>query len=183
MAIDLTKPIILGGVTKVEITPFTDSEGLTPGSEVYDLTKIVADSTSITQDDNTINATDNEVSDEPLFENVVLGRYTFATTSGDIQDDILTGLFGFKKVTVEGKDAYCAPNTYSPKWAKVRVVFGTLGALVCPRVKLSPKITASTLKTGIVQGEISGTCYAGKVGTGSDMTPFYVETAAQGRGA
>ena len=74
MAIDLTKPIILGGVTKVEITPFTDSEGLTPGSEVYDLTKIVADSTSITQDDNTINATDNEVSDEPLFENVVLGR-------------------------------------------------------------------------------------------------------------
>lgn len=174
MAVSLEKPLIFGGVTEIKLTPYTDVAGTALGSDVYTLDNIVADSTTIQQEDNTTNSIEAETKDEPLFENITLGSYTFAANSGDIQPAILTGLFGFVKSTDAAADSYYAPATYKPVWAKVEVKFGETGTLVCPRVKINCKIDASSLKTGIVTGSINGTCYAGSVGAGSEKSPFYV---------
>lgn len=96
MAVSLATPLIFGGVTEINLTPYS---GDAPGSDVYTLDNIVADTTTITQEENTTNAIEAETKDEPLFENITLGSYTFAASSGDIQASILTGLFGFTKGT------------------------------------------------------------------------------------
>lgn len=177
MAVSLATPLIFGGVTEINLTPYS---GDAPGSDVYTLDNIVADTTTITQEENTTNAIEAETKDEPLFENITLGSYTFAASSGDIQASILTGLFGFTKGTDASNDVYYAPSVYKPIWAKIEVKFGETGSLVCPKVKLSCSINAASLKTGIVQGNINGTCYAGKVGSGSEQSPFYVTVPKAG---
>ena len=78
-----TTAIKLGGVTQIILTPYTDG---TKGSTSYSLDNIVADTTSITQEEPTTNTVDCETRDEPIFENITLGRYTFSAESGDIQD-------------------------------------------------------------------------------------------------
>lgn len=167
--------LILGGVQQILITPYTAAGAL--GTDTYSLDQIVADSTSITQEDNTTNAIDSETKDEPIYENITLGRYTVTMNSGDIQSDLLTKIMGF---TISGGNI-CAPNTYKPVWAKIEAAFND-GTLVCPKVKISGRIEAASLKTGIVQGIISGTCYAGKVGSEADapLTPFYIIPKASG---
>lgn len=171
--VNLQEPLIFGGVTEIVLTPYNVA-GTELGSDDYILDNIVADSTTITQEENTNNPIEAETKDEPLYENITLGSYTFASNSGDIQPAILTGVFGFTKGTDTSADVFYAPTTYKPVWVKVQVKFGDTGTLVCPKVKLSCRINASSLKTGIVQGEITGTCYAGKVGTGSELSPFYI---------
>lgn len=161
----------LGGVSQILVTPYS---GGAKGATTYSLDDIVADSTSITQEDNTTNAIDSETKDEPIFENITLGRYTFTCNSGDIQADLLTSAMGFTKVG----DNILAPVTYKELFAEIEVVFGDKGSIVCPKVKISGRIDASSLKTGMVQGVISGTCYAGKVGAGSDLSPFYIKAPA-----
>lgn len=167
--------LIFGGVRQILITPYTSAGVL--GTDSYSLDQIVADTTSITQEDNTTNAIDSETKDEPIYENITLGRYTVTMNSGDIQADLLTKVMGF---TMSGTNII-APTTYKPVWAKVEAVFDD-GSLVCPKVKISGRIEAASLKTGIVQGVISGTCYAGKVGdaAGAPLAPFYVSPKASG---
>lgn len=162
----------LGGVTKILVTPYTDANK--KGETTYSLDDVVADSTSITQEDNTTNAIDSETKDEPIFENITLGRYTFTCNSGDIQSDLLVNVMGYKLAG----DNILAPVTYKELFSEIELVFGEKGSIVCPKVKISGRIEAASLKTGMVQGIISGTCYAGKVGTTSDITPFYIKKPA-----
>lgn len=180
MAVKLAAPLILGGVKEIILTPYTDDAGLTIGTDSLTLDNIVADTTTITQEDNTSNPIEGETKDEPIFENITLGSFTFSAESGDIQPAILEAFFGYKKVTDTTVDNYLAPATYKAVWFKAEVKFDG-GSLICPRVKSSSKIDASSLKTGIVRGTISGSCYAGKVGTtGDNVAPFYISVPKSG---
>lgn len=166
-----TTAIKLGGVTQIILTPYTDGS---KGSTSYSLDNIVADTTSITQEEPTTNTVDCETRDEPIFENITLGRYTFSAESGDIQDIVLTNCFGFVK---GASGSLYAPSTYKEIWAEIEVVFGDKGSLVCPKVKMSGNIDASSLKTGMVRGVISGSCYSVSItaeasGQGSTATPI-----------
>lgn len=166
-----TTAIKLGGVTQIILTPYTDGS---KGSTSYSLDNIVADTTSITQEEPTTNTVDCETRDEPIFENITLGRYTFSAESGDIQDIVLTNCFGFVK---GASGSLYAPSTYKEIWAEIEVVFGDKGSLVCPKVKMSGNIDASSLKTGMVRGVISGSCYSVSIttettGDGSTTTPI-----------
>ena len=166
-----TTAIKLGGVTQIILTPYTDGS---KGSTSYSLDNIVADTTSITQEEPTTNTVDCETRDEPIFENITLGRYTFSAESGDIQDIVLTNCFGFVK---GASGSLYAPSTYKEIWAEIEVVFGDKGSLVCPKVKMSGNIDASSLKTGMVRGVISGSCYSVSItteasGQGSSATPI-----------
>lgn len=166
-----TTAIKLGGVTQILLTPYS---GETKGSTTYSLDNIVADTTSITQEEPTTNTVDCETRDEPIFENITLGRYTFSAESGDIQDIVLTNCFGFVK---GASGSLYAPSTYKEIWAEIEVVFGDKGSLVCPKVKMSGNIDASSLKTGMVRGVISGSCYSVSItsettGAGSTTTPI-----------
>lgn len=167
-----TTAIKLGGVTKILLTPYTDG---TKGSTTYSLDNIVADTTAITQEEATTNTVDCETRDEPIFENITLGRYTFAAESGDIQEIVLVNCFGFVKDTTNGN--LYAPAKYKEIWAEIEVVFGENGSLVLPKVKMSGNIDASSLKTGMVRGIINGSAYSVEVTNGDDstktMTPFY----------
>lgn len=171
-----TTAIKLGGVTQIILTPYVDGS---KGSTSYSLDNIVADTTSITQEEPTTNTVDCETRDEPIFENIKLGRYTFSAESGDIQDIVLTNCFGFVK---GASGSLYAPSVYKEIWAEIEVVFGDKGSLVCPKVKMSGNIDASSLKTGMVRGVISGSCYSvsittedsGQGSTGTPLTtPFY----------
>lgn len=176
-----TTAIKLGGVTQILLTPYTNGS---KGSTTYSLDNIVADTTSITQEEPTTNTIDCETRDEPIFENITLGRYTFSAESGDIQEIVLTNCFGF----VKGKSgSLYAPSTYKEIWVEIEVVFGGKGSLVCPKVKMSGNIDASSLKTGMVRGIISGSCYsvsitteaAGQGSSGTPLTtPFYYKASA-----
>lgn len=176
-----TTAIKLGGVTQILLTPYTDG---TKGSTTYSLDNIVADTTAITQEEPTTNTVECETRDEPIFENITLGRYTFSAESGDIQDIVLTNCFGFVK---GASGSLYAPSTYKEIWAEIEVVFGDKGSLVCPKVKMSGNIDASSLKTGMVRGVISGSCYSISInteesGAGSattpTSTPFYYKAPA-----
>ena len=176
-----TTAIKLGGVTQIILTPYTDGS---KGATSYSLDNIVADTTSITQEEPTTNTVDCETRDEPIFENITLGRYTFSAESGDIQDIVLTNCFGFVK---GASGSLYAPSTYKEIWAEIEVVFGDKGSLVCPKVKMSGNIDASSLKTGMVRGVISGSCYSisitteasGQGSSGTPLTtPFYYKAPA-----
>lgn len=176
-----TTAIKLGGVTQIILTPYTDGS---KGATSYSLDNIVADTTSITQEEPTTNTVDCETRDEPIFENITLGRYTFSAESGDIQDIVLTNCFGFVK---GASGSLYAPSTYKEIWAEIEVVFGDKGSLVCPKVKMSGNIDASSLKTGMVRGVISGSCYSVSINTEASgagsattpiSTPFYYKAPA-----
>lgn len=172
-----TTAIKLGGVTQILLTPYTDGA---KGSTTYSLDNIVADTTAITQEEATTNTVDCETRDEPIFENITLGRYTFTAESGDIQEIVLVNCFGFKKDASNGN--LYAPSTYKEIWAEIEVVFGDKGSLVCPKVKMSGNIDASSLKTGMVRGVINGSCYSVEMTEGDDSTkvttPFFYKASA-----
>ena len=79
--------VVFSKSTQILLTPYTDVD--TIGSTSYDLVDILADSLSFTPDDNTINSKDAEFRDEPLFENIMLGKIQFAATSTDMQNTIM----------------------------------------------------------------------------------------------
>lgn len=167
-----TTALKLGGVTQILLTPYVDG---VKGETTYSLDNIVADSTAITQEDPEINAIDCETRDEPIFENVKMGSWSFSAQSGDIQESILVNCMGYVKDTTN-KNLY-APASYKEIWAEIEVVFGENGSLVCPKVKLNSKIEASSLKTGMVYGTLGGTLYSVEVTDGDTSTrhktPFY----------
>lgn len=167
--------LILGGVNRIVFVPWTKAEGTgvwSKGTDGFSLDDVVADTTSITQDEPETNSVDCETRDEPIYENVSLGSYKFSCESGNIDKDILQQALGY---TVSGSGstlkAY-APSSYKELWAEIEVQFVNGTSLVLPKVKLSSNIDASSLKTGIVRGVISGTAYSTKVD--DHDTPFYV---------
>ena len=161
--------LILGGVKRIVFVPYVDG---TKGATGFALDDVVADTTSISQNEAETNAVDCETRDEPIYENVTLGSYTFNCESANIDKDILQHALGFK-VSGEGSTlkAY-APATYAELWAEVEVQFQNGSSLVLPKIKQSSNIDASSLKTGIVRGIIGGTAYSTVVD--GVETPFYV---------
>ena len=118
---------------------------------------------NIEQDDPEINTTESEFSDSPLFENTKLGKYSFAATCVDTQNQVIKALFGWSEdsQTANGKGAY-APTSYSYLYATIKIGFDN-AVVVLPKVRLDSKLVIGTLKTGQAQSQISGTCYDGYV--------------------
>lgn len=173
--------VVLSGVTKIIFVPWTNSGGtwsLTPSGAGYTLDNIVADSVSISQDDPEENTIDCETRDEPIKKTVVNGNFNIEMVSADIQEAILTNLFGYTKDATNGY--IYAPSQYKEIFCAIEITFGGEGtetvSLVCPKVQLSSKIDASSLKTETVKGTISGTCMSYTIGSGSSAynTPFFV---------
>lgn len=165
---------VLSKAKKITLNVWTDSEGvLTPPSAettALDLDAIVADSTTFTQEDPTTDTIDCETSDSPIVEVVTSGKFTIEMTSADVSDDILEKALGYEKV---GTDAVAAPASYVKKYATVEIAFQD-GKFVLPKVQLTSKIDGSSLKTSVVKGTISGTCYDTfvKVGDNEVKTAF-----------
>ena len=153
-----TGRIVLANAEYVQITPWTDED--TIGTDTIDVTNIVGDTLSFTPDDNTVNAKESEFKDDPLFENIVLGKYQFAATCIDFQNTVMEKIFGWKKDT---KGVY-APTGYKDLYATIEVGFRNEDVVVvAPKIKMNSKATIGTLKTGTGEGQLAGTAYAAKV--------------------
>lgn len=142
-------------------------------SKRFELLSIVADTVSITQDDPTTESTESETRDEPIVESITLGNYTITMDSADISYDILEKCLGFTKI---GTVAAAAPASYVKKYAAIAIVFDN-HAFLLPRILLTSRIDASSLKTGIARGTLSGSAYSARLTVGVNdpkETPFAV---------
>lgn len=154
-----TGRIVLANAEYVHVTPYVDED--TIGTTTYDIVDIVADTLSFTPDDNTVNSKDSEFKDEALFENVILGKYQFAATCVDFQNDVMQAIYGWE--ADEAGNVY-APAGYKEKYALIEVGFRNEDVVVvAPKVKLNSKATIGTLKTGTGEGAIAGTAYSGNI--------------------
>jgi len=135
------------------------------GDVTYDLVNIVGDTTSSEQDENDVNELPHEFSNEPLFENINLGKKNFATECIDFQNDVLKELFGW--TIDEATKAAFAPITYKDLYCKVEMGFNsTEDVLVLPKVKLNSRAVIASMKTDASRGNITGTCYSAYVTVG-----------------
>ena len=156
----------------VHITPWTNED--TIGTDTIDVTNIVGDTLSFTPDDNTVNAKESEFKDDPLFENIVLGKYQFAATCIDFQNTVMEKIFGWKKDT---KGVY-APTGYKDLYATIEVGFRNEDVVVvAPKIKMNSKATIGTLKTGTGEGQLAGTAYAAKVNNNDTTLCMLTSTA------
>lgn len=164
--------IICSNAAYVHITPWENEDGFGASPVTYDVVDIVGDSLSFTPDDNTVNAKESEFKDDPLFENITLGKYQLAGTCIDFQNDVMKAIYGWE-VDEQG-NAY-APNGYKDRFATIEIGFRNEDVvLVAPKVKLNTKATFSTFKTGSSEGSLAGTAYSDalKVGEVTKNTPL-----------
>lgn len=167
-----TGRIICSNAAYVHITPWENEDGFGASPVTYDVVDIVGDSLSFTPDDNTVNAKESEFKDDPLFENITLGKYQLAGTCIDFQNDVMKAIYGWE-VDEQG-NAY-APNGYKDRFATIEIGFRNEDVvLVAPKVKLNTKATFSTFKTGSSEGSLAGTAYSDalKVGDVTKNTPL-----------
>lgn len=167
-----TGRIICSNAAYVHITPWENEDGFGASPVTYDVVDIVGDSLSFTPDDNTVNAKESEFKDDPLFENITLGKYQLAGTCIDFQNDVMKAIYGWE-VDEQG-NAY-APNGYKDRFATIEIGFRNEDVvLVAPKVKLNTKATFSTFKTGSSEGSLAGTAYSDalKVGEVTKNTPL-----------
>lgn len=163
-----TGRIVLANAEYVHVTPYVDEDTL--GTQTYDIVDIVGDTLSFTPDDNTINAKEGEFKDDPLFENVILGKYQFAATCIDFQNTVMTAIYGWEE-DVDG-NVY-APAGYKDKYALIEVGFRNEDRIVvAPKVKLNSKATIGTLKTGTGEGMIAGTAYSANINSKTKPLAF-----------
>ena len=168
-----TGRVVLANAEYVHITPWTNED--TIGTDTIDVTNIVGDTLSFTPDDNTVNAKESEFKDDPLFENIVLGKYQFAATCIDFQNTVMEKIFGWKKDT---KGVY-APTGYKDLYATIEVGFRNEDVVVvAPKIKMNSKATIGTLKTGTAEGQLAGTAYAASV-NGNDTTLCQLTSTAE----
>ena len=164
--------IICSNAAYVHITPWENEDGFGASPVTYDVVDIVGDSLSFTPDDNTVNAKESEFKDDPLFENIALGKYQLAGTCIDFQNDVMKAIYGW--YVDENGNAY-APNGYKDRFATIEIGFRNEDVvLVAPKVKLNTKATFSTFKTGSSEGSLAGTAYSDalKVGDVTQNTPL-----------
>lgn len=153
-----TGRIVCSNAAYVHITPWENEDGFGASPVTYDVVDIVGDSLSFTPDDNTVNAKESEFKDDPLFENITLGKYQLAGTCIDFQNDVMKAIYGWE-VDEQG-NAY-APNGYKDRFATIEIGFRNEDVvLVAPKVKLNTKATFSTFKTGSSEGSLAGTAYS-----------------------
>lgn len=147
-------------------TPWTTDESgaESVGATTYDLVNIVGDSTSVEQDENEVNELAHEFSNEPLYENVNLGKKNFTTECIDLRNDVLKQLFGWE---VDGENAF-APTVYKDLYCKIELGFNsTDDVIVLPKVKLNSRAVIASMKTDASRANITGTCYSAYVKAGS----------------
>ena len=164
--------IICSNAAYVHITPWENEDGFGASPVTYDVVDIVGDSLSFTPDDNTVNAKESEFKDDPLFENIALGKYQLAGTCIDFQNDVMKAIYGWE---VDEKGNAYAPNGYKDRFATIEIGFRNEDVvLVAPKVKLNTKATFSTFKTGSSEGSLAGTAYSDalKVGDVTKNTPL-----------
>lgn len=167
---------VFSNLKYIYFTPWTDES--TIGETTYDLVNIVGDTTSSEQDENEVNELAHEFSNEPLYENINLGKKNFTTECIDFQNDVLKNLFGWK--TDEEGNSF-APLTYKDLYCKVEMGFNsTDDIIVLPKVKLNSRAVIASMKTDAARGNITGTCYSAYVtaGTMNDETDMAVISAA-----
>ena len=153
-----TGRVIFSNAKYVNFTPYTDED--TIGSVTYDIASIVGDTLSFTPDDNTVNAKESEFKDDPLFESVTLGKYQFAATCIDFQNDVMSNIFGWETDTT---GAY-APVSYANKYVAIEIGFHDSDVVVvAPKVKLNSKATLASFKTGTGEGNLAGSAYSSEV--------------------
>lgn len=169
---------ILTGVKHIYFYPWKN-EGGTESVDIankLELKNVIADTVAIAQDDPDINTIDCETRDEPIIEAATLGNHTVTMESADIALDILDVCLGYTKV---GSTIAYAPSSYKAEYALVYIEMES-DAFVLPRIQVTSKIDASSLKTGVAKGIISGSSRSAKVtyGAGQDAatfdTPFFV---------
>lgn len=168
-----TGRIVLANAEYVHITPWTDED--TIGADTIDVSNIVGDTLSFTPDDNTVNAKESEFKDDPLFENIVLGKYQFAATCIDFQNSVMEKIYGWKK---DNKGVY-APTGYKDLYATIEVGFRNEDVVVvAPKIKMNSKATIGTLKTGTGEGMLAGTAYSAAVNGNNTTICMLASTSA-----
>lgn len=168
---------IYSNVDQFVAIPYTDTEGETLGTDAYVFENLEADTVAFTPDDNTTNTRDGETKDEPIVENITLGRVQFAATSLDMRPEILKSMMGWTDDDTNG--VTYAPNQYKPVYTCIIVSFTSANRmLIAPRVKINSKDVFATLKTSSGEGRLAGTCYTAPVtlndGTTIVRTPRFL---------
>lgn len=178
----MAKTKILTGVKHIYFTPY--NEDALDSENRLELTSIIADTVAISQDDPESSETACETRDEPIIESVTLGKYQVTMDSADISYDILETCMGFEKIGEGDGIAALAPASYVKKYVQIEVEMQD-ATFVAPRVLLTSKIDASSLKTGVAKGTLSGSAYSAKVKVAASSsalssaaektTPFFVK--------
>ena len=165
---------ILTGVKHIYFTPWKNEAGVESldTSKRFELNNVIADTVAISQDDPETNTIDCETRDEPIIEATTLGNYTITMDSADIALDILVNCLGYSK---NGSDIAYAPTAYTPNYAMIEVEMSS-DKFIAPRLQMNAKLDASSLKTGVAKGTISGSARSATVSVGSNSfdTPFFV---------
>lgn len=156
---------VFSNLKYIYFTPWTSESEI--GDVTYDLVNIVGDTTSSEQDENDVNELPHEFSNEPLYENINLGKKNFATECIDFQNIVLKELFGW---TVDANGNAFAPIVYKPLFCKVEMGFNsTEDIIVLPKVKLNSRAVIASMKTDAARGNITGTCYSAYVQAGNSV--------------
>ena len=159
-----TGRIVCSNAAYVHITPWQNED--TIGAETFDIIDIVGDTLSFTPDDNTVNSKEAEFKDDPLFENITLGKYQFAGTCIDFQNVVMKAIYGWE--TDAAGNAY-APVGYTDKFATIEIGFRNEDVVVvAPKVKMNSKATFANFKTGSSEGTMAGTAYSDTIKAGTN---------------
>lgn len=153
---------IFGGLSHIEVRLWGNTGGvwspptMTDVDEIYTLDKCVQDTSEITTDDgdeNTINAENKMV----IWSQNAAGVKRFKTEVGDLQDNILTGLFGCTVKVVGNETLRLTPTSSWYVYATVRLVFPEKNKFMTAwKVKLNPKVDAASISSDIVRGTLQG---------------------------
>ncbi len=145
--------VALSGVQLLRITPYV--KGVLSTTDHYDMLNCVEDTTSFIKDENS--STDILNEQGGIIKRVTTqGLRNFNTETGDIQDSILEGLFGYLK-TKEGR--LIEPNSLAEIYCRIEVTFlGGTHKAIAPKVKLDPTVTIEAIRTGIARGILAGVC-------------------------
>ena len=154
-----TNRVVFSNMKSITITPWTDES--TKGSVTYDLTEVVGDTTSLEQAENDATTIESEFRSTPLYENIQLGDKTFSLEMLDLQEGVLTELFGWEEI--EG--GVVAPNAYEHLYATIIMRFNSTDrVIVLPKVLLNSRAIIASMKTDASRANITGTCYTAFVG-------------------
>lgn len=126
------------------------------GGDVYDISAVIGDSITLEQSDGNTEAKYNEFVGTPLIENTSGGKYEFTAQCIDLQNKVLSSLFG--AMTASGGAAAFNAD-YVEMYALIRIRFEdeSLPDVILPKVHLNSKLFIQQLKTRTSQGNISGT--------------------------
>lgn len=185
--------IVLSNPSGINVTMWSNTGGTwtlpTTNQINIPLENIVRDSLTISQDDPEESTIDCETSDSPIKTVTKQGAWHIEMTCADLQEEIVTNLLGYESITNEGGtptgtnpgDYLLAPTSTPDLYAAIEILFESQSrSLVCPRVKLTSKLDASSLSSETVKITISGTLEEYEIpsatpGTGSGKKgPFFI---------